>query len=293
MKLISSRRSPFTMIEILTVLAIIAVLAAALLAGVRGVRKKAAVTRWQAYSANIRTDPYLARYYTFQHDPDDEDTVANLAAGRSDDVSYRADLFDATRSATNPPEWVTGKDEIKREGRFRDKSLMKFGATGYLELGTVWRESEKWPAATVAAWCRTDQTGSQVLVSMWDTDPKAFELSVNGDTVRWNTATDSNEDPMQATLPALTNGDWHLIVATYDSERKRKEIFVDGEMLDSKLDLSFDKSLRNAEAAVITGRIGENANSGFNFQGYIDEVLIFKRALSSGEVRQMYDSTKP
>jgi hypothetical protein len=83
---------------------------------------------------------------------------------------------------------------------------------------------------------------------------------------------------------------WHLGVAVYEpvGNTAHKRLFVDG-----RLDVANESplSLNRTEHPVWLG-----ANSGYpglEFQGWIDEVAIFGRALSAGEVRKMFEAGDP
>jgi len=79
----------------------------------------------------------------------------------------------------------------------------------------------------------------------------------------------------------VADGQWHHLVTTYDDATGERLLYVDGE-LDAK-DMVRAKFRENAYPI----QIGKRADMPQCFEGTIDEVMIFNRALSGDEVRQL------
>jgi hypothetical protein len=80
---------------------------------------------------------------------------------------------------------------------------------------------------------------------------------------------------------SVADGQWHHIVALYDGASKA--IYVDG-VLDAYTNAWGTVSANNYPV-----RIGENAEvTGRQFNGTIDEVALFSRALSAAEIQELY-----
>jgi hypothetical protein len=85
----------------------------------------------------------------------------------------------------------------------------------------------------------------------------------------------------------LTPGQWTHIVATFDSSSKVR-IYLDGKKAaETASTTAFDKST----AKLFIGRPA-NVDGSHGFAGMIDEFMLFDRALSEEEVRQLYDAQK-
>jgi len=76
--------------------------------------------------------------------------------------------------------------------------------------------------------------------------------------------------------------EWHHIVGTYDGTTIK--LFLDGEFKDSKTLTGF----KNKDASLFVGRSYRT----YYFNGLIDEVRIYNRALSPGEIKIIYAFTK-
>lgn len=74
--------------------------------------------------------------------------------------------------------------------------------------------------------------------------------------------------------------DWHHVVATYDGESLK--IYVNGEEMDS---LNRKGKLATSDVPVYIGA----SEKGEHFNGLIDEVTIYKKALTRSEIKELYD----
>lgn len=87
--------------------------------------------------------------------------------------------------------------------------------------------------------------------------------------------------------PATLVGAWHMIVAALDTASKQRAIYWDGKL--AKVDTNGGSPNKTGafsigESTVFTGRF---------FNGEIDEVALWDRALSGSDVQNLYNSTHP
>lgn len=78
----------------------------------------------------------------------------------------------------------------------------------------------------------------------------------------------------------LTLGEWHHIVGVYDSSATKLKLFVNGQ----KTEVTASGSMTSSSADFWIGRY---ATGGY-FDGVIDDVAVFNRALSDDEVAELY-----
>ena len=81
-------------------------------------------------------------------------------------------------------------------------------------------------------------------------------------------------------LMQLETGVWYHAAFTYDGSTVR--VYLDGKQKASE---SYAGVLNTTSAPLLIGAVGGPGNSGFD--GLIDEVMVFDRALSAGEVAQL------
>lgn len=79
----------------------------------------------------------------------------------------------------------------------------------------------------------------------------------------------------------VADGQWHHLVAVYDDSTCERLLYVDGEL--DATDKTKGRFRENANPI----QIGKRADMAPCFVGTIDEVMLFNRALSAEEVRQL------
>jgi hypothetical protein len=84
----------------------------------------------------------------------------------------------------------------------------------------------------------------------------------------------------------LTNGAWHHIVAVRDATATRIRIYVDG-IEEGSTRASYAAGFGSPTAALNIGWI--NLSRQHHFEGTVDEVALYKRALFPNEIQQHYD----
>jgi serine/threonine protein kinase len=125
----------------------------------------------------------------------------------------------------------------------------------------------------------------------------AFCLSIDGDYAKRNPPSryrgfvefESARNPALRSIHSVTNGKWHYISATFDG--REVCLFIDGQP-QSRAPCS-NKSLKNNLDLVIGGfsdpdPAADDPHASFN--GALDEIMIFNRALTAAEVWNLYES---
>jgi DNA-directed RNA polymerase subunit RPC12/RpoP len=156
------------------------------------------------------------------------------------------------------------------------------------------------PQFTLDAWIKTSHT-DRYWRRIFDKGlfHDDFALSVAGDWNHWHPPS-KFRGFIEFELPkgrginsrhSLADGQWHQIAATYDGEDK--QLFVDGQLQDKTH--CPDISLGNDRDLVIGGFTDpdpKNDDPHASFDGSLDDVMMFNRALSPNEVTALYNSQK-
>jgi hypothetical protein len=236
--------------------------------------------RWLAYSRELRKDPALVAYYVFE-------AVANGDTRTLPNVSAAGRALDGRVESA---EWV--------HGRLPGKYALYFHGPGTNDQ-VVLPEQSRFRFSgpfSVAVWFRIERlTGRYVtLIAKGDTswriqqceDKRAFVFETDLGTSQGGFA-------RQGQTPSRTevaDGRWHLAVAVYwpSGNVAQRRLYVDGQ-----LDAEDEARLplhQNDEPVWL----GANSMSPHGeFQGWIDEVAIFSRALSAGQVAAMFEAGSP
>ncbi len=138
---------------------------------------------------------------------------------------------------------------------------------------------------TLSAWVNlnsTDASGSDV-VSIGDHAAMRLDEAGNGLSCVYYYGSSSWNTTRSGSL--LSGTGWHHVACVIDPANSREEVYIDGVSVTSD---SWNNAISYADLSPYTV-IGGHANSGttYDFDGKIDDVRVYNRALSTAEVRQL------
>ena len=136
---------------------------------------------------------------------------------------------------------------------------------------------------TVSAWINT-KTGDGVPVSKYNfsNNTRSWRLYVTPTNILAFTVSSDGVAAQDLQSPtSISLNTWQYITATYDGARIT--LYINGTSVAST---PYTAGLFNSSAHVI---VGDNANGGNPFNGQIDDVRIYNRALSATEVSALYN----
>ena len=237
----------------------------------------------------------LVAYYSFDSNLTPQVAVLQDAKGSRSPVYVRpgADVNTA-RSANAPPAPGFAPGEVGRAASFDGKSFVQFdgdiagfdsygsgrGALGLNDPTVTYDD-----AYTLAAWIYpTAPTGAIVTRDEDIVEPNGHGLNLRDGKIEYDYVTKwVDEGIRMRTEKTVTLNQWHHVALTYTGSRWASgvKIYVDGE--DQKLEILLDDF--NSQGAVKREplRIGAGGGQENRFRGSIDEVRIYKRALSAAE----------
>ncbi len=169
-----------------------------------------------------------------------------------------------TGTLTNGPTWTNGK---------YGKGIQFDGTNDYIDLGnsSLFNITS---AVTISAWMNiSNQTTSRVILNKGGANG-SYELRGNQSsnaTYRFilNGGTNLNGSG------SISANTWHHLAATYDGATMK--VYVDGVLNNS---VAYTSSINITTSSALIGSIG----SGLYFQGILDNVRIYNKALSASEV---------
>ena len=138
---------------------------------------------------------------------------------------------------------------------------------------------------TIEAWINTAQNGiakriigKELIGSIW---PEYFVLMNNDGTIQFGINTFNGDNISRLNTVASYNDNlWHHVAATYDGATMR--IFIDG-IPDGTL--ATTKILWNSSSQLSIGSANGGVNATYTWDGQLDEVRIWNRALTQTEIR--------
>jgi hypothetical protein len=191
-------------------------------------------------------------------------------------------------SPTNePPVQISFEDQ--QTGRWMNGAAQAPGKVGQaLKLsGTAYLEVPHSPsvsfrgALTIEAWVYPQSTGQRVVDKSTAGRADSYDLDLFPDNhVRFITPAAT-----LITSNAIPTNAWTHLAATYDANTGVQRIYINGQLQAEQRELSAAK-----DANTNPLRIGAASNGGENFQGLIDEVSIYQRILTPGEIRTHFQN---
>lgn len=252
--------------------------------------------QWKALSRRLQEDPRVLAYYMFERDAVNDRVLRNASTFRSESL----------QGAIIGCAWA--------DGRWPEKNALEFKRPSDRVRITIPGQHQ---AVTVMAWVRIDgfdnpynslllsdgwyRTGSfhwQIMgngigeLAVWPFEPPA-NFTPNYNNPNKPNFLNPNYDSSQP-LTVYDLGRWIHLAVAYDSKAGVVTHFLDGVMVDRV-------PLRaNVPIEIQSAQIGNwdpmqllSSKPIRNFNGRIDEMIIFHTAVSADEVRQVFEMGKP
>jgi len=243
--------------------------------------------RWAAYSERLRSDPDLVAYYTFDKSDGSPGRLLNQgASGAALDGA-----LGGSGTVGDLPKWTVG--------RWPEKGALSFAAWSHQRIDIPAaiggpldssRGTETAAPFTICAWISSEDPHpshtSIVLRGAKETAQFAVELFPDSSVRAW---------VGNAAIPGATariDGSWHYLALTYEPQRGAAQFYLDGVLVAATANAP--RQLPQTTDALTLGsrKLGRLAFLP-PMVGRIDELSVFRRALSAEEVKEMYQTEKP
>jgi hypothetical protein len=263
--------------------------------------------RWLAYTYRLRRDPALAAYYTFEKPAEAPSSApADADAARADRVPNRAERsageFDLQlgykKIAASMPAWAPGRWKQKgaldfhpdqRQGAFMPE--FPYSTNGTLTVSAwVYPRSSRYWSAIVKNRGESRQSQGQFSLGLYERDGTLVARVTQGDGVEVLA-----HEPAGSPLPL---NKWVQVAMVADGSTLK--IYRDGREVGSVPCTGVDAKpplLKSLSVGYRAGSLPDGtpalSNNGEYWDGLVDEVAIFHRALTADQLRQMYEAGRP
>ncbi|MEM1294396.1 MAG: LamG-like jellyroll fold domain-containing protein, partial [Verrucomicrobiota bacterium] len=249
---------------------------------VADVRLKQGIQRWWDSAGVLRTDDDLIAYNAFQPEPEMAVSRSLTNWASNNDVRLSGSIIGAT--------WTDGRWPGKGSLEFkRPADRVRISVPNIVE------------SMTLVAWVRIDgfdNRFSSLLLSDGWARPGALHWQIRDDLVAelavWY---GERQDTYNSNAPFVMEpsdfGRWMQLAVIYDGSSGMVTHFRDGSVLGTAMvDATIPLAIGNAEIGNWTPR-PRSQREVRNFNGRIDELMIFDRALRPDELLELYHHGKP
>lgn len=305
---LSKRMNSLTLVELLVVISIIAVLAGLMQPSLYKAKDRAKYTKWLVYTNNLKSDSSLIGQWTFensnfiQYTDTINDSIINGAQGLSD-AKYSPKTYNGE---------VVGCSKSKK-GRW-DKGAVYFSGDkkSYIVIndGDIYNPGQN--DMTILVWFKPTTKNTRFIICKGNGRTNETGWSIYHNKKLYMRARSNQKQTFSNNQKELLEiNKWHLAGLVFDHSNKVVRMYIDGEEVyigEFKAQkLKKIKKAQNAKkpkkpkdpkpteeepvefvAAESYTLIGRRVSNGAYFRGYIDEIEIFKRALTPREIEDFY-----
>ena len=243
------------------------------------------IERWKEYNDHLRNDPDLVVCYTFdKHDANPQRLVNHAGSGTAMDGIL-----------LEGPRWTTGRWPVKGALSFdsdtRERVQIQAAMGGPLDFSRRQRTAAPF---TVCLWLLAGEqrpAHSSILLKGGGAEQFSIELfpdrSIRGSVAKAYVGNSPS-------LASLANGNWQHVCLSYDPAHRIIALYVNGVEVAEELNAPVQMADTAAPLA-IGSRIYQPGWASYlpPMIGRIDELEVFRRALSAEEVEEMYLAGKP
>jgi hypothetical protein len=249
-----------------------------------------ALPRWRAFSDTIRRDPDLTAYYTFEKQSDAPRKLINQAMATAGQHDGSFGIRD-----------IAGSDPVWSRGRW-GKGALQFGNHGATAIAIpAGQDLIQTRSFSIAFWIkRAELTRSVHLINQGDNGNRCFNVNIVGTIgktkplLRPDSLYSDFGKGSQIEAPNWLppQSQWFFVAITLGSDHHMRQ-YVNGIQAEDA-PIQIPDMIRTADLYI--GRTSPDATVDASiqdyFQGWMDELALFRRTLSDLEIKRMYEAGK-
>jgi prepilin-type N-terminal cleavage/methylation domain-containing protein len=260
------RQKSFTLIELLVVIAVIGLLASIIIVNLTGTRSKANIARGLQFSQSVHNalGAYAVGVWSFD---EGSGTTANDASG----YNNHGTIYGASYTTDTP----NGKGYALSFDGVDD--YVETGSNGFsTKIGTIiiWVKANSWGGTLWTNYrgdCGRIRLNTGTLISFFRTNSACSSATI-----------------LSARAPGINQ--WHHIAVSYDFDNDEYALYIDG--IQVKYSNSSYDDIGDSASTMQIGCMKDfdwpGNDMGAFFNGLIDEVRIYEKALETAQVEKLY-----
>ncbi len=275
--MISKKKNFFSIIEMLTIISIIAVLMGILFPLLIRSKMKGKYTRWTAHKNSLKADDGCILYYDFGEGADE--TLENIALS----IGRKGYKREKLNGVINNGSWT--------EGRWPMKNALLFNKTNPTYVTAPYQKTiKRFSELSVMGWVRADAlTGTQYIIGKWwsSGNYRSWGLYLTGNNIRWRATNNGKDSGIQNYIQTdyrAYEEEWTHIAAIYDGANL--SLYINNRQVGT----AAQNSIYSTTKPIFIGG-GEDGDN-YCFDGAIDEMIVFKRAISAADIKSHYEMGK-
>ena len=271
------RNKSFTLIELLVVIAVIGLFASIVLVVLRDVGERARIAKTLEFSHSINhvLGAYAVGIWDFERIEQPGNRVTDRSGYGNDGTVHGAELVSGLEQLGN----ALSFDGVGDYVRVVDDASLDVAFGTLIWTKEAWAYPRGWANWATIVDKMTGAWWSNSLGGIWASDCSGFSAAIGSG--------EPGNPPgccVRVTFKPPLNA-WYHIVAVADGERIY--LYLNGELKGSRVITDYIKNtLTPNDAPVIIGR--RTVGAGPSFNGLIDEVRIYNRALKAAEIQKLY-----
>ena len=262
------RANYITFVEVTLTAAVLAILAAIIIPFVNRANQKGKMAQWKSLRNELLLDQAIVAYFDFADGKGDvlSNSVTPSNQGPQDPFDFEARIMPGV-------DWVKDRWGMKWGLDFTGESsyvFSKFSLPDHSNTVILWFRTEEQDAALFSA-TKTRDLSSKTFRSIILSKGNVVSITGNGSVKSSKNCSDNN---------------WHMVAVTMGAKYNKHILYLDGEKVGDFDD--FTLGYEEQENVFL----GYSNNSPY-FKGIMDEFMIFKRELSSEEIKKIYSTSAP
>ncbi|MFK5924002.1 MAG: FecR domain-containing protein [Verrucomicrobiota bacterium] len=252
-----------------------------LLDDVDGSRAESRFQRWKTFSEELKNDRSLIAYYTFEPERSWDRVLHNQ--GQSEEPGLNGAIVGA--------KWTSGRWPGKQALDFKSPAdRVRLILPG------------EFKALTYAAWVRIDGMdrlwSSLLLTDDWKPGSPHWQFERTGEMILGVLGKEGNQNYYSGREIGFNDlGRWMFLATVFDPDKLEVRHLIDGRLVSQVDIVNLDKRLPLKFGAMEMGNYNPPGKRGpsniRNFNGRIDEFMLFNRALNDEELNEIFQVGRP